>query len=264
VEISSEVGVSSLASTVLPLTILAKSSSYRTATISIVALALIIGLAAYFTGVRERVAAEASIEAPAKVAAKPEPAEPAEPTEPPVESVKVKVSIDVQPRSTTLTIDGKRLEENPYSALLTLSANTHQLVASAPGYQTIRRDIRLDRNLSLRFALAEEQPKEEIVVKPMEVETTEPTKKVQEGERREGVVKRQEKRVKALTSESARRSAKKVEAEEARSKDTGTGTVAVDNKATTDRDKKAPTPGDTLRRKRDQRTRKIDKDNPYN
>jgi serine/threonine-protein kinase len=263
VESASEVEISSLASTVLPLTMLAKSASYRNATLSIIALSLIIGFAAYFTGANDDDASESpEVVAKSVVELVPEveALETAE-TQPEIPG-NIRLDIELHPKAATVTINGEPIEGNPYSGSHALSAKEHDFVASAPGYKTSKRSVRLDRDRTLSFTLEKDEVEDtDMVIEPMELnskkrknskDTNSSDKKVRKGKTRDQNGQR----------------------DNTRSRDKDTGTLASkktkteqDKKKTkTEQDKKTPRPGENLRRKRDKdkKTRKIDKDNPYN
>jgi hypothetical protein len=255
-EANSELEVSSLASTVLPRTIFAKKASYRNAALSIIALSLIIGMAAYFTGqdsTTPNTAEQTVIDAESNKAA--------DPSEAP-EAATVQVQIDVEPKTTVLTIDGENLPGNPYAATRTLSAEVHELVASAPGYKTSRRKIRLDTDLQLRFAL-DANKADEIKMQVTELPRDEPEEPEAINENKEPFHKRGDRSDKDAPLDAKKRT-DPVREDKSRAEDEDTGTVEPDKKATPSPDKKSVNPGDALRHKKDQRTRKIDKDNPYN
>ncbi len=252
VESASEFEISSLASTVLPLTMLAKKASYRNAALSIVALSLIIGFAAYFTGASDdredssEVAAKSVVELVPEV----EPLELLDSDETlPKNPVQIRLDIEVQPKTATLTIDGEPIDGNPYSGSHALSPKEHEFVASAPGYQTSRRAVRLDQDRTLTFTLEKAGPDEDMVIEAIELSSDKRSKSNNASSRAD--------------RDKARRD-KKTRSDNTRRRDKDTGTVASDKRNNASSDKKEPEPGDNLRRKRDNKTRKIDKDNPYN
>lgn len=262
VEAVSEVEISSLASTVLPLTVLAKSASYRNATLSIIALSLIIGFAAYFTGANDD---DANNQTP-EVAAKPvvelvpevEALETAE-TQPKIPG-NIRLDIELHPKSATVTMDGEPIEGNPYSGSHALSAKEYKFVASAPGYKTSKRSVRLDRDRTLSFTLEKDEVEDaDMVIEPMELSSN---KRKNSKDTSSSAKKDKSSRDKTRKGKTGDQSGQR---DNTRSRDKDTGTLASKN-TKTEQDKKTPKPGENLRRKRDKdnKTRKIDKDNPYN
>ncbi len=257
VESASQVEVSSLASTVLPLTVLAKPTSYRKAAIFVAALSLVIGFAAYFTGsgkdspaVEESVAGD-DIEAEVDLVDE-------ETKEPTPDSIALQ--IEVIPRGATLSLDGKRLTDNPFTGNRALSRDAHEFVASALGYQTIRRTIRFDKDIVLKLELAlveglepEVSQIEEKQPEVSQIEEKRTLDKEVESTRKKTAEKEATRRKKKAAKETSRVSARAKEGE------TGTVVTAKEPAPT----QTTPKPGDELRRKRENRLRNIDKDNPY-
>ena len=68
-----------------------------------------------------------------------------------------RVSIRAHPDAALLTLDGKVLGPNPYSGAQARDDKQHELVVSAPGYQTRTVDIRLDHDVDLEVGLAQTQ-----------------------------------------------------------------------------------------------------------
>ncbi len=66
----------------------------------------------------------------------------------------IRLSLHAEPPSATFHLDGKRLPGNPYQSHFARDARDHELEVSAPGYAKLKRRIRFNHNLSLRFSLA--------------------------------------------------------------------------------------------------------------
>jgi hypothetical protein len=72
---------------------------------------------------------------------------PAEPTE-------VELQVTVTPRKAWLRLDDRPLEGNPFSDTFPRDGLVHTLRVSAPGYTTVVKELRLDRDLALDITLS--------------------------------------------------------------------------------------------------------------
>jgi serine/threonine protein kinase len=66
----------------------------------------------------------------------------------------VHVTLSVFPREAILTLDGQRLDHNPFSTTRTADTAIHRLRAEAPGHEPTEREIRLDRDATLELRLS--------------------------------------------------------------------------------------------------------------
>jgi serine/threonine-protein kinase len=70
----------------------------------------------------------------------------------------VRFEVVVQPADATLSLDGKPLGANPFVGQLARDTGSHQLAASAPGYQSIVQMVALERDASFHLSLAKVTP----------------------------------------------------------------------------------------------------------
>jgi serine/threonine-protein kinase len=118
--------------------------------------AVVIGVTVFATvGAYFVYAVSSSDPSPAKVASSPpRPSEVASSALPiPDAAPSVELRISVKPRHATLTLDGQELAGNPYVSRGIVAEGEHELVAEAPGYETLRRRFRLDDDLDLDLRL---------------------------------------------------------------------------------------------------------------
>lgn len=79
--------------------------------------------------------------------------EPVAPTTPP-EPSKISVRVRATPAFARVYLDGTELEGNPFEGQLQRDAAVHQLRVVARGYEEVRREVQLDRDLVIELSLA--------------------------------------------------------------------------------------------------------------
>jgi serine/threonine-protein kinase len=67
----------------------------------------------------------------------------------------VRVQLSATPSDAVLTLDGRRLAQNPFQARFDRDERLHELTIEAPGHDPLLRTIVFDRDLSLHFELVQ-------------------------------------------------------------------------------------------------------------
>lgn len=75
-------------------------------------------------------------------------------TPPPAAAGQIEISIQVNPATAKVTLDGKPLDKIPFVGKFDRDNATHMIQAEAPGYTTRSRDVTFDRDRTIEMALA--------------------------------------------------------------------------------------------------------------